>query len=105
LSPAYGRDVFRIDPYWWAHNPHGTPEAYFTHFWNRLLDIDGTRLHWGKYMPEPGQQCGNVVFNREYLKRSYPKLEEWLRIRDRMDPRQIFLPDYWRRIFKIAKPS
>ena len=58
LSPAYGHDVFRIDPYWWAHNPHGTPEMYFTHFWDRLLDIDGTRLHWGKYMPEPGLDKG-----------------------------------------------
>jgi hypothetical protein len=34
----------------------------------------------------------------------YPKLGEWLRIRDRMDPKQIFLSDYWRRIFEIAKP-
>ena len=104
LSPAYGHDVFRIDPYWWAHNPHGTPEEYFTHFWNRLLDIDGTRLHWGKYVPKPGQKCGNTIFNLEYLQRLYPKLGEWLRIRDRMDPKQIFLSDYWRRIFEIAKP-
>ncbi|CAG8656562.1 20480_t:CDS:1, partial [Dentiscutata erythropus] len=52
LSPSYEHDVFRVDPYWWEHN-FGDPREYFEKFWNILLPINGARLHWGKYLPEP----------------------------------------------------
>ncbi len=95
LSAAYDRDVIRIDPYFWAHN-YGTPEAYFTRFWDVLLDIPGARLHWGKYMPKPGQRCGNTTFDAAYLDRMYPKLAEWRALRRDFDPDGIFLTPYWK---------
>jgi D-arabinono-1,4-lactone oxidase len=101
LSMAHDRDVVRIDPYWWAHN-YGTPEAYFTRFWDVLLDIPGARLHWGKYMPRPGQRCGNTTFDADYLRRMYPKLDAWLGLRRDFDPEQIFVTPYWRERLGIA---
>lgn len=110
MSPAYDRDTFRVDLYWWSRN-FGNSNTYFTRFWNVLLDIPGVRLHWGKYLPIPGQiygggTCDNTqikktIFNREFLANAYPKLNEWLSLRDKMDPQQLFVNDYWRKIFSI----
>ncbi|HYO54243.1 D-arabinono-1,4-lactone oxidase, partial [Archangium sp.] len=100
LSPAHGRNVVRGDPYWWASNK-GRPEQYFVHFWNQLMDVEGTRFHWGKYMPAPGQKCGNSRFDLEYLKRVYHRLGDWLELRRQMDPENVFLTNYWRGIFDI----
>lgn len=100
LSPSYGRDVIRLDPYWWAKNK-GDPAEFFTHFWDRLLELPGARLHWGKYMPRPGQQCGNVRYDASFLHARYPRLTEWMRLRKEMDPHQVFVTDYWRGHFAI----
>jgi len=102
LSAAHERDVVRIDPYWWAHN-FGSPEDYFTRYWNALIDLPGARLHWGKYVPTPGQVCAGISFRRPFLEAAFPKLNAWLELRDRFDPHQVFLSDYWRKTFEIPK--
>ena len=100
LSMSYKEKMVRVDPYWWAYNK-GDPREFFTFFWDVLLDIPGTRLHWGKYLPNPGQKCGTKTFNLEYLKSVYPKMEDWLKLRELMDPKQVFVTDYWRNILEI----
>ena len=100
LSMSYDQDMVRVDPYWWAYNK-GDPRVFFSYFWDVLLDIPGVRLHWGKYLPLPGQKCGNTTFNSEYLKSVYPKMHEWLTLRQEMDPDQVFVTEYWRGILDI----
>ncbi|CAB4475764.1 FAD-binding domain-containing protein [Rhizophagus irregularis] len=100
MSPSFGRDVFRVDPYWWTYNV-GDPREYFENYWNLLLPIDGARLHWGKHMPEPGKKYGKYTFGIDFLHSRYPKLTKWLEIRNEMDPDQIFVTDYWRKLFNI----
>lgn len=100
LSMSYDQDMVRVDPYWWAYNK-GDPRVFFSYFWDVLLDIPGARLHWGKYLPLPGQKCGNTTFNSEYLKSVYPKMHEWLKLRQEMDPDQVFVTEYWRGILDI----
>lgn len=104
LSMSYEWNMVRVDPYWWAHNK-GDKRKFFSYFWEVLLDIPGTRLHWGKYLPLPGQKCGNTKFNLAYLISVYPKMKEWLHMREKMDPHQVFVTDYWRGILEIPAPS
>ena len=104
LSMSYNQKMVRVDPYWWAYNK-GDKRKFFSYFWDTLLDIPGSRLHWGKYLPLPGQKCGNITFNLVYLKSVYPKMDDWLKMREKMDPHQLFVTDYWRGILEIPTPS
>jgi len=103
LSPAHEGPVVRIDPYWWAHNPFGSPEKYFTHFWERLLQVQGARLHWGKYLPKPGQRLGGITFDQDWIKDSYPRFRDWLTLRDAFDPKQTLVTRYWRDVLVIPR--
>lgn len=100
LSPAHDQEALRVDLYWWAHNL-GDPIKYFGIFWEALLDIPGAKLHWGKYMPIPGEKYGDKTFTSEQLYQSYKDFAEWNELRNRNDPQQLFVTDYWRRIFNI----
>jgi D-arabinono-1,4-lactone oxidase len=102
LSPAYDRNVFRVDVFSWAHALHAQKAArkHFKFYWDALLDLDA-RLHWGKVLPKVNQQCGKVKFNPAFLRNAYPKLPKWLEFRRGMDPNGIFLSDYWKDILGI----
>ena len=76
--------MVRVDPYWRAYNK-GDKRQFFSCFWDVLLDIPGTRLYWGKYLPLPGQKCGNTTFNLAYLKSVYTKMDDWLKMRELAD--------------------
>lgn len=106
LSMSYDQDMVRVDPYWFAHNYDWNDRRkreYFTNFWEALLGIDDkVRLHWGKYLPTPGQMFKNgKTFNLEYLKKAYPKMKCWLELQNEHDPNQVFVTKYWREILDI----
>ena len=105
LSMSHEQKMVRVDPYWKGCIHSDKREQYFSYFWDVLLDISGTRLHWGKYLPLPGQKCGNTTFNLAYLKSVYPKMDDWLQLREEMDPDQVFVSDYWRGILEIPVKS
>ncbi|CAG8701508.1 2683_t:CDS:1 [Ambispora leptoticha] len=86
LSPAYERDVIRIDPFYFLGNLRGTPEDHFRFYWNALKEYN-FRCHWGKYTPD---EYGNEVPGL------FSKYENWMAIRQEMDPHQIFVTPYWR---------
>ena len=92
LSPSYGRDVVRFDWYWFNNNPNGNASHFFQQFWDLLKPFD-YRCHWGKYLPDD--------YKGPRLHKLYPMLKKWLKIRDEMDPGQIFVTQYWRNIFSI----
>ena len=112
LSMSYGRDVIRIDPYWFEWNPSGEKglEAYFAPFWDLLLKIPSARLHWGKHWPKPGTTYtsadGKVsrTIGADYCQKSFPKYKDWMRLRAKYDPKQIFVTDYWRELLGIPEP-
>lgn len=104
LSPAYGHNAFRVDLYWWTGNK-GDYNQYFGLFWEKLLDVPGARLHWGKYLPVPGKKYGEKIFTSAQLYQNYPKFSEWLKWREKMDPQQMFVTDYWRQILAIPLPK
>lgn len=98
LSPAYGTNVIRIDVFWYGNNI-GTPEDFYSQFWACLAEFD-YRPHWGKYLPPPDHPIksgkNDIWYGPDKLKTLYPKWDQWMQLRQKVDPDQIFLNDYWR---------
>lgn len=92
LSPSYGTNVIRFDWYWFDNNPVGAPSNFFQQFWDLLKPFQ-YRCHWGKYLPDD--------YRGDRLHKLYPMLKKWLEIRDELDPQQVFVTPYWRKIFAI----
>lgn len=105
MSPSYQRNVIRIDPYWWEYNQIGSLENFFEKYWAALMPIDTARLHWGKHLPKLGTQYGDVTIGPDYVRKAFPRFDEWLAKREQFDPDQVFLTDYWRGLFGIAPKS
>ena len=111
LSMSYGYDVIRIDPYWLESNLRGDMEEYFTNFWNVLLtQFPSSRLHWGKHFPKLGStfdssnnkaKPSSRTIGGDYCEKSYPKFSEWLTLRQKFDPFNIFLTSYWAGLLNI----
>ncbi|MFA6082845.1 D-arabinono-1,4-lactone oxidase [Mucilaginibacter sp.] len=93
LSPAYKRDVFRIDFFWFSTN-EGNPAArdgFFSQFWERLEKENiPFRLHWAKFLPE--YDYGHWA---TYFRSQYPRWDDFMALRAKRDPQNIFLNDYW----------
>ena len=102
MSMSHGRDVLRVDPYWWHYN-EGNIREYYAYYWDALLGVEGARLHWGKWLPEPGQKCGSIVFNEDWMSKAYPKYEDWMKLRAESDPDQLFVSPYWRGVLSIPE--
>jgi D-arabinono-1,4-lactone oxidase len=98
MSPAYEGNQIRVDVLWWPGNPKGTAGDFFRRFWDAFLGLPSARLHWGKDLPPVGP-----LFGPGPLAAAYPRLNDWLAIRERFDPHQIFVSDFWREIFGIPK--
>ena len=97
--------MLRIDPYWFHWNVYDKKRKFYSHVWDKLLEIEGARLHWGKYLPLPGQQCGKITFNLHYLREAYDKMDDWLEKRKEVDPDQVFVNKYWRGILEIPNKA
>lgn len=91
LSPAYRRDCFRVDIFWFQKNAGDPVLEYFPRFYERLAALQ-FRPHWGKYLPQPGSAQGV-----EYLRRAYERWDEFMAARAAADPDGVFLSQYWRR--------
>jgi FAD/FMN-containing dehydrogenase len=84
LSTASGRDSFYL-----AFHTHRDAEHrdYFALMEPILRAHDG-RPHWGKVH----------TLTREQLAPAYPRFEEFLAMRDRLDPQRVFANSYLRRV-------
>jgi D-arabinono-1,4-lactone oxidase len=100
MSPSYGQDVIRIDVFWFGKNPE-PPYEYYEQFW-KLLAPFGFRAHWGKYLPGRPDRPGDVERWRDYLRAQNPRWDDFLAMRERCDPDQVFVTGYWRERFGIA---
>lgn len=102
LSSSFTGDKFRLDVNLFQYDmafgslterydPADFFRPYFEYF-----DKHGPsyRCHLGKYIA-PG--FGDL----QRLRRMYPKYDEWMQVRARLDPRQIFVNPYWRKHFLI----
>ena len=90
LSPSYQQDVIRIDVFWFGHNK-GNPADFYQSFWDLLAPFN-YRPHWGKYIPDTVNGTSGVT----YISEQYSKWNDWMALRDKLDPNQVFVNDYWR---------
>lgn len=93
LSPAYDRDVIKIDLFWFGYNVGDPAECFYPQFWELLKDLN-YRLHWGKALSN----------DASYISKQYPRWQDFMRVRATMDPDQIFVSDYWRQHLGIPQP-
>ena len=93
MSAAYGQDVVKVDVFWFGNNKGNPIELFYPQFWEGLEHLD-FRPHWGKYLPYTAAEPQKWL---NYVRDKYPKWDDFMALRDQMDPNQIFVSDYWRR--------
>jgi hypothetical protein len=91
MSPAYEQPVLKIDTFWFDRSAIDPHEHFYPQFWELLKGLS-YRLHWGKAL------SGDV----DYLRQRYPRWDDFMRLRERIDPDQVFLTDYWWRHLGIT---
>jgi hypothetical protein len=101
LNPSYSDGVdewaggaLRIDAYWFAGNADDPATTLYAGLWSLLAEnAIPTRLHWGKFHPPvtPGDRTWV-----DRLAAQYPHWDDFLALRARRDPNNIFLTSYWR---------
>jgi L-gulonolactone oxidase len=85
LSHGYGRD----NAYIAIHQYVGMPfEPYFRAFEQVCTELGG-RPHWGKMNWRTAED----------LRPAYPRFDDFLAVRDTLDPDRVFANDYTRRVF------
>jgi len=102
LSSSFSGWKFRIGVNFFQYNtlqgsldqradPADFFRLYFDHF-----DKNGPpyNCHLGKYLTPRFSELAR-------LRQMYPKYDEWMQIRTKMDPHQIFVTPYWRKCFLI----
>lgn len=87
LSPAYQQDSAFIA----IHMYQGMPFERFFHDMEVILQSFGGRPHWGKMH----------TMTYEALETIYPQLKDFLKVRAQLDPHNIFVNDYMRRLFAL----
>ncbi len=87
LSPDFGRDSVHISVHQYVGMPH---EAYFAAVQAICLNHGG-RPHWGKMHSLKAAQ----------LSRLYPRWDDFLALRETMDPAGVFLTPYLRALFGV----
>jgi FAD-linked oxidoreductase len=87
LSPAYQRESAYLSFHMYKGMPH---QEYFSKIEKIMHEYEG-RPHWGK--------MHNV--KSDYLKKRYPKWDEFLSFREKLDPKQTFINPYLKELFGI----
>ncbi|WP_433166920.1 D-arabinono-1,4-lactone oxidase [Kribbella sp. CA-247076] len=85
LSTAYGRDTAYVAIHQYHRLPH---DPYFQAFERIVADYDA-RPHWGKLH----------TLDPSGLAARYPRFDEFLAMRDRLDPERVFTNPYSRQVF------
>ncbi|MFM0290094.1 D-arabinono-1,4-lactone oxidase [Paraburkholderia megapolitana] len=91
LSPDYGRDSVRISVHQYVGMPY---EAYFAGV-QAICMNHGGRPHWGKVHALTAQDFSKL----------YPRWDDFLALRERMDPQGRFLTPYLRDLFGLSRVS
>ncbi|SDJ56638.1 L-gulonolactone oxidase [Paraburkholderia steynii] len=87
LSPNYGRDSVHIS----AHQYRGMPFAQYFDGVQAICLNHGGRPHWGKVHSLTAKDFAKI----------YPRWDDFLSLRERMDPRGRFLTPYLRSLFGL----
>lgn len=100
MAPSYtdGQDEYkdgcvRLDIFWYRNNDSDpyVKHGFFEQYWNLLLANNiPFRFHWGKFVPGY-----DFPFWAKHYRDSLPKLADFLAVRARRDPHNVFFTTYW----------
>jgi FAD binding domain-containing protein/D-arabinono-1,4-lactone oxidase len=99
LSPAFRRPSMRVDFLWFKSGKTRPEEIFYPQYWELLRSLE-FRFHWGKHLSPPESSTG-VAYRRARL--GEQRWAAWLAFRERFDPDQIFVNDYWRKHLGIPE--
>ncbi len=88
LSPAHGRDTCQIGAY---TSQFRHTDAYFAGFWRALRSLS-PRPHWGK----------EHAYTHHDIRPLYPAFDQFLALRDKLDPNRTFSSPHLARILGTA---
>lgn len=98
MSPSYGMDTVRVDVFWFKTRRENPETDFYPQYW-KLLEKFDVRFHWGKYLSPPNSSTGV-----EYRTKQFTKWDDFLELRKKMDPNDIFLTSYWAAHLGIKTP-
>ncbi|WP_437999693.1 FAD-binding protein [Sorangium sp. So ce185] len=87
-----GEPVVRVDVFWFGYNAGDPAIDFYPQFWE-LLKPFGFKLHWGKFLPNDPPPA--KVWSK-YLAKQFKRWNDFMALRARLDPKNIFLTAYWR---------
>ena len=87
MSHGYGRESAYVAVQQFAGSPH---EPYFRAF-EAVCEPLGGRPHWGKLHYR----------DADSLRKAYPKFDDFLGVRDRLDPARVFTNGYLNRVLGV----
>ena len=123
MSMAHDHDMIRFEPFFWEYQFYASAEDFFQVYWDLLLKIPSARMHWGKWHPAPGSVTTDDGDDDDdddddnddkdgddddqdkkhtrkqqvkFLKERYPKYKNFMKLRKKYDPDQVFATDYWK---------
>jgi L-gulono-1,4-lactone dehydrogenase len=85
LSTAYGRQTGYVA----IHQYHRLPHRRYFEAFEKIATAAGGRPHWGKLH----------TLGAEDLRTRYPRYDDFLAVRDRLDPHRTFANTYTRQVF------
>ena len=98
LSPSFHQNSVRVNLFSLKQTDEDVVK-FFQQFWDLFfINKISFRLHWGYYLPNPSSATG-----RDYIQKQYPKWNDFMRERKKMDPHNIFLTKYWNEQLGISK--
>gem|GEM_PF-2067402 len=100
MSPAFERDVVRFDIFVYSDGVN-EPYDFYTQYWD-LLKPFNFRAHWAKYLPGQPYSPDQLKEWYEYFRTQNPRWDEWMALRAKHDPEQIFVNNYWRTRLQIS---
>jgi len=101
LRPSFGRTSFRVDVLWFDVKTQ-IPYDFYNDLWNVFAEKEiHFRPHWAKWFPggnvplPKGAGMGATKMWRDYYKKQYPRWSDWMNLRKKMDPQNIFVSKFW----------
>jgi hypothetical protein len=101
MSPAFQRRSVRVDMLWFKSGKTSPADTFYPQYWELLRPL-AFRFHWGKHLSPPASSTG-VGYRRAVL--GEERWKRWMELRQRFDPDQIFVSDYWRGHLGIERKS
>lgn len=104
MSPAYKRDVIRVDIFQFGKGS-ASPYDFYTQYWE-LLKPFSFRAHWAKYLPGSPSDKQSLKEWKEYFRsQNQERWDDFMKLRDQFDPKQVFVNKYWRTRLQILPIS